>query len=690
MRSLQVSSALVFVLLCACGGGSDGGSAPAGSSGSGGSGTGGAITAGAGGTSAAAGKGGSGTAGTGAAGASAGSAGEAGTSGGSGGSGTSGKGGAAGSSGAAGSGGCTVAKDCPLPATSPASCALVACETGQCVLHAVDGDGDGHGTKKCVATDGTPVVLGDDCDDSDKSVHPGAWDGPAGGGLPDRCDGIDQDCSGKPDDEKGADGTTCTCTPGDVAACATDPGGQPVEFPLGMPVGACKMGKRTCDNSGAFGPCIGTVGPKTETCNKADDDCNGIVDDDPIDRIPWTYDGDDDLHGGAKESGYALVLSCSFDVPQDPPLACTKQPLPCALGATLDLCCPKGAWKPATTIPSDDCDDRDKKISPVSVEVCGNQRDDNCNTKIDEGCVCPPGMTTACSEKSTGAAITWPTGAPVGTCQYGSKQCADDGKSYGPCIGAVAPAAKDACLQKGTDDDCNGVPDQGCACTSGDTQPCGSSKGSCQQGTVTCQANGQWAATCVGAILPKANDTCEPGNDDNCNGIPNEGCNCTSGTTTSCGAAATCNATATKTCVSGQYAPCTTPPVQNVGADCTAAIAASKGACVDGGTVACADDPTDVDGKAACNAKKGVGQSTWAKAAAPWNGSWDWNCDGVVEKEYTSDPSGACNGNCDNSWNFFQTGACGSTGSLLTCGLKVINGQAVCTAKPYPLIMGCH
>jgi hypothetical protein len=53
-----------------------------------------------------------------------------------------------------------------------------------CKVSAKDADGDGHGNKLCSA------APGDDCDDANKNVYPGAVE---------VCDGVDNDCNGKAD-----------------------------------------------------------------------------------------------------------------------------------------------------------------------------------------------------------------------------------------------------------------------------------------------------------------------------------------------------------------------------------------------------------------------------------------------------------------------------------------------------------
>lgn len=59
-----------------------------------------------------------------------------------------------------------------------------------------DADGDGHGDPAVATQSGSApegyVVVGDDCDDSDPAVHPGATE---------TCDGVDEDCDGAVDDD---------------------------------------------------------------------------------------------------------------------------------------------------------------------------------------------------------------------------------------------------------------------------------------------------------------------------------------------------------------------------------------------------------------------------------------------------------------------------------------------------------
>ncbi len=73
------------------------------------------------------------------------------------------------------------------------------------------------------------------------------------------CDGVDNDCDGVTD-------PGCACTTGETRPC-------------GMDTGRCEMGTQTCDG-GSWTECAGLVGPTVESCNGEDEDCDGTVDED--------------------------------------------------------------------------------------------------------------------------------------------------------------------------------------------------------------------------------------------------------------------------------------------------------------------------------------------------------------------------------------------------------------------------
>ncbi len=65
----------------------------------------------------------------------------------------------------------------------------------------------------------------------------------------------------------------CMCEPGDQRVCGTD-------------IGECRTGIQRCTDAKQFGPCEGGVEPTDELCDSRDNDCDGTVDDNPVDAPP--------------------------------------------------------------------------------------------------------------------------------------------------------------------------------------------------------------------------------------------------------------------------------------------------------------------------------------------------------------------------------------------------------------------
>ena len=150
-------------------------------------------------------------------------------------------------------------------------------------------------------------------------------------------------------------------------------------------------------------------------------------------------------------------------------------------------------------------------------EVC-NGKDDDCDGEVDEGlkdCVClKEGDKEPCYTGSGGTENR-------GICRPGTRICeikGDKTKKWSKCTKEVLPNDKDVC-DNGLDDNCNGVIDEGCVCTSGSTRPCGDDLGQCRHGIQRCEG-GRWSYTCYGAIGPRA-EVCD-GLDNNCNGRVDE------------------------------------------------------------------------------------------------------------------------------------------------------------------------
>jgi len=134
-------------------------------------------------------------------------------------------------------------------------CECVGSETRVCVLAGVDPD---------------DLIPASACNAVTQTCTGGAWPGSCssedlGARSAEACDGsIDDDCDGVVDDG-------CSCTTGTTRGCGTT-------------TGECSPGQQTCTAGGSWGSCGGSgyVGPRSESCNHRDDDCDGLVDD------PWT------------------------------------------------------------------------------------------------------------------------------------------------------------------------------------------------------------------------------------------------------------------------------------------------------------------------------------------------------------------------------------------------------------------
>jgi hypothetical protein len=138
-------------------------------------------------------------------------------------------------------------------------------------------------------------------------------------------------------------------------------------------------------------------------------------------------------------------------------------------------------------------------------EICDGLADEDCDGVVDNGCTCSSGQTQPC-------------GNDTGACQAGTQTCVLG--VWALCIGSIGPVTE--VCGDGLDNDCDNVVDNGCTCTSGQTQTCGTDVGSCNVGTQTC-VNGTWGMECVGSVSP-VTEICNDGFDNDCDGSTDEGC----------------------------------------------------------------------------------------------------------------------------------------------------------------------
>jgi hypothetical protein len=286
---------------------------------------------------------------------------------------------------------------------------------------------------------------------------------------------------------------------------------------VSLGVGSCRAGQ--CDASGT---CIGEILPMVESCNALDDDCDGATDEDvelgscdsassmgacvagvmaceggvsicrAAEPQPEQCNGVDDDCDGNVDNG--LGIACYPDAT----VGCTQDSAGgftcvgrCAAGVRQ---CVAGAMAECTG------------MTTPAVETCGDDDpgDEDCDGKVDEGCMCSGSATQRCY---TGPAFT----AGVGICRRGEQQCVNG--TFGACTGSIVPTAE-TCANAGADDDCNlfvdDVPRLNTACSTGKL-------GECRNGTRVCR-NG--ALVCVGPS-PKPDTTCD-GLDEDCNGTPDD------------------------------------------------------------------------------------------------------------------------------------------------------------------------
>lgn len=392
-----------------------------------------------------------------------------------------------------------------------------------------DRDGDGFVNNICfnVLPDGSEN-RGTDCDDGRLTVNPTAIEA---------CNERDDDCDGRLDEgelitfhrDVDGDGFGCdpatnpACTDAPVEACAADPGwvlasgdcddtvravnpssseicngrdddcdgmtdpgcacAAGATQPCGSGVGICIEGVQTCDVAGIWGGCSTALpGTVSESCNGMDDDCDGTTDEGTT--VTCYADGDGDGYAGITA---AMTEACS-----------------CTPGVTT-------ARAPSTGA---DCNDGNPAVNPTSPEIC-NMVDDDCDGMIDEG------VTLACYTDGDGDGFA-PAGATeTRTCGV----CGGSRTSRSPIIAidcddsvsSINPLGAERC--NGVDDDCDGIVDPGCACTTGTSETCGIATGVCEEGTRFC-VSGAWGP-CDGSVGPSA-ESCN-GSDDDCDGTTDEG-----------------------------------------------------------------------------------------------------------------------------------------------------------------------
>jgi hypothetical protein len=227
------------------------------------------------------------------------------------------------------------------------------------VCDGVDNDCDG-------TTDGMTRTCQTLCGDGVETCVRGTWGGctaPQPG--VETCDNlIDEDCDGQTDEDCG------DCVNGDTRPCGRDEG-------------ACQSGIQTCIDH-AWGPCEGEIGPAIETCNNADDDCDGATDEglwrscanacgEGTERCTAGAWGGCDAPQPATEVCNDIDDDCDGRTDEDLTRSCQGA---CGAG---EQTCDGGRWQ--------DCD------APAPAPEFCNGLDDDCDGKVDQGDqLCPVGL----------------------------------------------------------------------------------------------------------------------------------------------------------------------------------------------------------------------------------------------------------------------------------------------------------
>jgi len=387
-----------------------------------------------------------------------------------------------------------------------------ACGADEACSACLDGDMDGY-----FANDGL-CSGGDDCDDANADINPGGT-GEFGCPRPlcSTC-AIDEDC-----------GTGNRCVPMDNAqVCVTDCSSDGI-CPAGyectpdgmgnsycMPISqscACLPendgDERECFSSNSFGTCGGTevcdpstgwIGcdapaPAEELCDGIDNDCDGVVDDDPLpdpcanqqgvcagsvsltcggasgwlacDDVVYssyspdyenpeeTCDGLDNDCDGQTDEGVLITFYRDYDGDGFGDSSITLQACAEPVGYAAD---------------PGDCDNSDPEVYPGAAEVCDGL-DNNCSGQVDEGF-------------AVGGECT----VGIGECgRSGTMVCLDDG--MGPrCDALPGEPSEEVC--DGIDNDCDGVVDDDPL-----PDPCANQQGICAGSlSLTCGGDLGWLA----------------------------------------------------------------------------------------------------------------------------------------------------------------------------------------------------
>ncbi len=412
-----------------------------------------------------------------------------------------------------------------------------------------DDNCNGSPNEGCTCVEGStqscgPIAAVGICKKGSQTCTNAAWGACVGAVLPaarDCTSTLDNDCDGHPDNTID---TVCACASAAMQACGQHPGQDGH--------GPCKAGSQTCvvatdKKSSAWGACIGSVGPApADGCDAMNDDnCNGAF-----------HEGCTCVNGTPRACGPAAIGICK---PGTQICANATWPTTCTGAVTAKA-------RDCTSTTDNDCnglpDNLDSTTCACPAGTTGQQCPGNNNTGI-----CKAG-TRSCILSADKTTTTW--GACTGTVTASTRDCSSTLDN--DCNGTVdnLDSTCTACTL--------GKP---VPCTGNSTGSCTPGAKTC---TLSADKTSVIVgSTCVGQVLPAAADTCDSGNDANCNGKPNEGCACTNGlpVTCPCGPSTTCTNGKPGICTSS----CTTGQVCNTNTNtCVCNAASCPNGCCNGNT----------------------------------------------------------------------------------------------------------